>query len=120
VNATQTDVARGIYVDPRLGKRTFGDWAEQYLEGAHHMRASTRARNLRIVRVHLAPTFGHRSLAAVTPLEVRRFVDGLAKRLKPSTVRTVYAVLTGIFNAAVESELIVKSPCRGANLSGEQ
>jgi integrase len=41
----------------------------------------------------------------------------MEKRLAPATVRTNYGVLKAVLNAAVESEVIVRSPCRGIRLA---
>ncbi len=40
--------------------------------------------------------------------------------LAPSTVRTFYGVLQGAMTAAVEADLIGRSPCRGIKLSAER
>jgi hypothetical protein len=55
-------------------------------------------------------------LVAITPAHVRRVVDAMSARLKPASVRTVYALLRASMNAAVERDLIIRSPCRGIKL----
>jgi integrase len=52
----------------------------------------------------------------VRPLDVQRFVNDVARRYAPNTVRTYYALLRAIFNGAVNSDLIGRTPCRGIKL----
>lgn len=40
----------------------------------------------------------------------------MAETLAPATVRTHYGVLKAVMNAAVEADLLVRSPCRGIRL----
>lgn len=69
-----------------------------------------------MVRVHLIPLIGTKALADITPLHVRSVVETMAKTRSPSTVRTNYGVLRAILAAAVEADLIARSPCRGIRM----
>jgi integrase len=109
-------MARGEWRDPRLGRVTLAEWVTTYLGGAGHKRATTRARDEVVLRKHFLPALGSRPIALITPLDIRRVVDAMAESLAPATVRTNYAVLKAVLNAAVEADLIVKSPCRGIRL----
>jgi integrase len=71
-----------------------------------------------VLHKHFHPALGPKPLSAITPLDVRRVVDAMAENLAPSTVRTNYAVLKAVLNAAVEADLLVRSPCRGVRLPG--
>ena len=112
----ETEMARGEWRDPRLGRVTLADWVTTYLDGAGHKRATTRARDEIVLRKHFLPTLGSRPIALITPLDIRRVVEAMAESLAPATVRTNYAVLKAVLNAAVEADLIVMSPCRGIRL----
>jgi len=112
----QTEMDRGEWHDPRLARITFGRWVEEYLAGARHKRPTTRARDEVVVRTHFLSALGRKPLTAITPLDVRRLVDDMARRLAPATVRTNYGVLKAVLNAAVEADVIVRSPCRGVKL----
>jgi integrase len=74
------------------------------------------ARDETIIRVHLLPALGSRPIASITPADVQRLVIGWTARLAPRTVRRQYGVLRAIFRAAVETDLLVRSPCRGVKL----
>lgn len=112
----ETDKQRGTLVDPRAGRVTFNAWADQYLRGAHHKRATTLARDRTVLDTHFRPAFGERSIGTLTPLDVRKAVEAMTARLAPATVRTNYGVLSAVLNAAVEADLIGRSPCRGIKL----
>jgi len=98
--------------DPQGGRTTFGQWTEMYFAGALHKRPTTMARDVDVTRRHYLPTLGKRPLGSITPLDVRRLVEQMAGHLAPSTVRTNYGVLRAIMAAAVDAELITRSPCR--------
>jgi hypothetical protein len=84
----ETDVRRGEWVDPRLARRTFGDWAAEYLTTIVHLRAVTRGDYERIVRVHLLPAFTDCPVAHVEQVDVRRFLaEKQAAGLAPKTLR---------------------------------
>lgn len=112
----EADLARGTYLDPRAGQVTLAAWTAEWLASDPSKRATTRARDEYAMRVHFLPTLGHRPLASLTPLDVRRAVDVLASRVAPATVRTNVGVLRAVLNAAVEADLISRSPVRSIKL----
>lgn len=118
--ARETDKQRGTWRDPQLGRITFAAWSEEYLAGAVHKRATTLAQDRQRLRKHLLPAFGAMQLAAITPLDVRRFVERLSADYAPSTVRTVYGGLRAILAAAVAADLIAITPCRGVKLPAKR
>ncbi len=113
--------ARGEWVDPALGKRTFASWAEEWSATIVDLRPSTLDRDLRALRVHLLPRFGSVPLARITNSMVRSFVaDMLATgNHSPATVRKVGQILTKVMRGAVEGGLIARSPCEGLRLPTE-
>ena len=112
----EADLARGTYLDPRAGHVTLAAWTAEWLASDPSKRATTRARDEYAMRVHFLPTLGHRPLASLTPLDVRRAVDVLAARVSPATVRTNVGVRRAVLNAAVEADLISRSPVRSIKL----
>lgn len=112
----RADRSRGLWLDPRQGEMNFGRWADEWLAGDARKRPRTRARDAEVIRVHLAPTLGTRPLASITPLDVRRLVASWAERYQPTTTRRHYAVLRAILAAAVEADLLGRSPCRKVKL----
>jgi hypothetical protein len=111
----EADKARGTYVDPEAGKRTFADYAASWRAGQVH-RPTTAAQVETHLRRHILPTFGRRRLSSVRPSDVQAWVADRATVLEPATVEVVYRYLSAIFKAAVEDGLLAKSPCRGIRL----
>jgi integrase len=106
----------GAYIDPAAGKVTFEEWVAEWLAGKVDLMPRTRQGYESLLRVHLLPVFGKRSLRSITALEVRGLVRDLSRRLSPSRVRQTYMVLSGAFRAAVEARLVASSPCVGVPL----
>jgi integrase len=116
LSSVETSMLNGTWVDPEAGGVSFARWCDWYLENSTHKRATTLARDRHVVDAHLAPAFGGKPLRSITPIDIRMLVSSWTKTLAPATVRTDYAVLRAILNAAVEADLIRRSPCRGIRM----
>jgi integrase len=112
----RTDRARGTWVDPRGGSTPFGEVAAEWLRSNPAKRPSAIARDETIVRLHLLPPLGRQPIASITPRDVQQLVNQWCKHAKGRTVRRQYGTLRAILNAAVEADVIGRSPCRGINL----
>ena len=66
--------------------------------------------------MHLLPAIGNRRVASITRRDVQALVSAWALRAKPKTVRRQYDTLRAVLNAAVEADLIARTPCRGIRL----
>src|SRR3954471_4754025 len=67
-------VVTGQYVDPRAGKVSFGDYAEQWRAAQVH-RPSSQAHIETMLRRHAYPTFGDRPLSSILPSEIQAWVQ---------------------------------------------
>lgn len=112
----QADKSRGDWTDPRLAAVKFGDWAAEWLRSDPSKRPSSLARDESVLRNHLLPALGERPLGAITQREVQGLVSAWSKRSAPRTVSRQYDVLRAVLAAAVQSDLIVRSPCRNIRL----
>lgn len=113
----ETDVARGDWTNPRLGKVTVAEWARQVEATRLNRRRSTVARDDSYLRSLVLPTFEEFRLIEVQPIAVQHWVAELhADGYAPATIRKAYEILGRIFTAAVESRLIPRSPCQGVKL----
>ena len=112
----RADRSRGTWIDPRQGETSFDEWAHLWLSSNPAKRPSAFARDETIVRVHLVPSLGRRPLATITPRDVQALVLEWSQRSRPRTVRRQYGVLRAILTAAVEADLLVRTPCRGVRL----
>lgn len=108
----QADLERGEWHDHRLGRITFGEWAERWLASNPSKRSTTLARDTTVLRTHALPVLGSRPIASIAAADIKAVVDEMASKLAPATVRTNVAVLRAVSNAAVEAELLGRSPVR--------
>jgi Phage integrase, N-terminal SAM-like domain len=75
--SVETDIRRGDYLDPAAGKVTLESWAEEWFGTIRHLKPKTREGYEGILRKHILPRLGRRSLASVKPIDIRRFVSEL-------------------------------------------
>jgi integrase len=108
-------IITGQYVDPKAGRVTFRDYAEQWRASQVH-RPTTQAYLETNLRRHVYPVLGDKPLSAVLPSDVQAWVKGMTATLAPSTVGTVHGVVAGIFRAAVRDRRITANPCEGTRL----
>jgi integrase len=110
LSVVQADLVRGQYIDPREGKTTVAAWADSWL-ARPGKRAATVARDTQGIGVFL-PSLGTRALAAVTPRHVQEAVDERSRHAQPATLGRDFAALRAMLNAAVDADLIGRSPAR--------
>jgi hypothetical protein len=110
------DISRGQYVDPRAGRLTVEDYAEQWRKSLLH-RGSTAERTERVIRRHINPVIGALPLSQVRSSHIRGWVKDRTPHLAPSTLSVVFfGTLVPLFNAAVVDRRIGTSPCVGIRL----
>ncbi len=112
----RADRARGTWIDPRTGDTTFGTWASEWLASDPAKSPSALARDESILRVHILPVLEQRRLPSITPRDVQALVSAWSQTAKPRTVRRQYDTLRAVLNAAVQADLLARSPCRGIRL----
>ena len=105
------DVLRGAYVDPRLGRVTFETWANEWFATTVNLRPGSRARYGEILDCVLIPAFGRMQLGQIGPLEIRKWLAEMTDVLPTSAVRRNYVQMRMVMKAAVEADLVVKTPC---------
>ena len=120
-NSVETDIQRDNYLDPAKGKVSLAQWSEEWFATTRHLKPKTREGYESLVRKHILPRLGSRSLAAVRPIDVRRMISEMIDEgLSPSRVRQARQVLGMLFNAAVENRAIARSPVAGVKVPHEQ
>ena len=113
----ETSKLQGTYTDPSLGKTRFGEWAKHVQDSRINLAPTTRARDDSYFRSLILPYFTDEPLARVNPVQVQKWVSTLVARdYAPGTIRKAYQLLSAVFDAAVNSDLIPRSPCRGIKL----
>ncbi|MGH9132195.1 MAG: tyrosine-type recombinase/integrase [Acidimicrobiales bacterium] len=112
----RADRSRGWWLDPRGADLTFEAVAKRWLAANPAKRATTRATDETMVRVHLLPVIGSRRLGSLTQPDVQALVNAWANDAAPRTVRRQYGVLRAILAYAVGADWLGRSPCRGIKL----
>ena len=112
----------GAWVDPTLGRMTFGEWVERWNATTVDLRPTTRALNLGVVRNYLLPRFDRWPLSKITTADVRAMVaeETAAGKLSTSAVRRHAIILGSILGAAVTDGRIARNPVRGVKLPAEE
>jgi integrase len=104
---------QGTWLDDRNNSLTFAEYAEKWLQSNQSKRPRTLQRDRGIVRVHLVPALGQMSLKNIKSSDLRHLVNTWNKNgLAPSTIRRHKAILSAIFNMAIDDDIIHKSPVR--------
>jgi integrase len=98
---------------PRKEVPTLESFAPRFLDG--HARANQQkpggiAQKETVLRVHLVPHLGARSLDAIRTEDVQRLKQRLASKA-PKTVNNVLTVLSTLLKKAVEWDVIEQMPC---------
>lgn len=115
-DAQRVAIRRGHWTDPRAGDMTIEELAADWLAANPAKRSGTKARDESIVRRHISPTLGARSIGSVRQPDVQGMVNAWCQLASPRTVVRQYGVLRGIFAYAVNADLLTRSPCRTINL----
>ncbi|MDQ7910236.1 tyrosine-type recombinase/integrase [Phytohabitans sp. ZYX-F-186] len=105
----------GSYIDPKGGKRTFRDCAEEVRKSLPH-RPNTASRWESSLRLHVYPAFGEKPIGSLRPTRMQGFATDLSTRLKPGSVAQVMAVVGAVFNSMVKDRVIGSNPCKGITL----
>jgi len=111
-----TDVRRGVYIDPRAGRTTVGEWADRWIKAQSHLKPSTRARYEGLLDNQIRPRWAKVRLHNVDHLDVAGWVSELSTMLSASSVRQAYRVLSLLLETAVRSNKILTNPAAGVKL----
>jgi integrase len=97
-------------------KPTLKDWCEYWLATNAVKRPKAKKEDASSLALHVYPTLGHKRLDDITVFDIRLLVAQWADSVMPRTVHRRYAVLRAALNAAVDLEILDRSPCRRVKL----
>ena len=107
----------GTWVDPRAGKVTLQEWANEWRRTVVHLRPKTVRAYDSNLRNHILPPLGHHELARLRPPVLRTWLAELSTKptrrdrpLAPLSVLQAYRTLNRVLTAAVDDELIARNP----------
>lgn len=106
----------GSWIDPRHATPTVAQLGAEWLTSNPAKRTGTKARDEAILRRHIVPVLGARSIGTVTKPHVQALVNTWSQRAAPRTVKRQYGVLTAMFAYATEADYLARTPCRGVRL----
>jgi integrase len=119
--ATETDLARRLWLDPEAGKVLLGAYAWAWLRGQARLAKRTREIYETQLRLHVlpaidaeVPALGEIALGDLTPEVVRQWYAALVAARGQSVAAKAYTRLRQILTRAVEDERIARNPCRVA------
>jgi integrase len=112
LSGVETDIRRGVWVNPSEGRQTLGYWAERWLATTVHLRATTRRGYEVALRTHVLPTFGSQPVSRIDQPAVKAWVAELAHRgSAPGTIAGARKVLRLILGTAVDAQALATNPC---------
>lgn len=106
----------GSWFSPNSGRQTVADLSKQWLSSNPGKRASSLERDEIVVRRHLVPVLGGRPISSIKPIDIQNLVNEWSKERSAATVSREYDVVRAIFNYAVETDLLMRTPCRRIRL----
>ncbi|MFD0599992.1 tyrosine-type recombinase/integrase [Catellatospora coxensis] len=112
---TESALNRGTYLDPKAGKKRFGEFAKVW-QASRHVEQRTSERTDSVMRIHVLPQWSQWPLAKIEHTEVQGWVNRLSEKLSPASVAKCFGALSMVLNAAVRARLIPINPCEGTNL----
>ncbi|MGH9044264.1 MAG: tyrosine-type recombinase/integrase [Acidimicrobiales bacterium] len=106
----------GLLVDPAGGPTTVSQLAQLWLASNPAKRESTIARDRAAIDRHILEAIGGCRIGSVRPPDIQQLVSCWSSLMAPKTVARTYGTLRAMFAYAVNTDLLVRSPCRGINL----
>ena len=111
LSITEADIHRGAWIDPRAGRISLREYAEEWLARRPDLAERTVELYRHLLDRHVLPDLGSSTLAALAPSKVRGWHARLAQA-HPSTAAKAYRLLSSIMRTAVTDGLLLASPCK--------
>jgi len=111
------DQSRGEWIDPRIGRTPFRDYAPIWMKSRLHKPGTVDTYEGHL-RNHITSVFGNYGLAAIRPTMVQQWIKDLqaTKGLAPRTIETIYVIFASIMRGAVRDGYLRKTPCTDIRL----
>lgn len=117
----ETQLAGGMWRDPRRGDILLSEWAADWVDTRHDLRATTKARLETTMRVQVLPKFGGTPLIKITNAAVRAWVaEMLGAGLSAATARKAVFALRQCLEAAVADGRLMINPAYRVPLPSER
>lgn len=113
LNAVMTKLARGEPTTYSGNSTTLDEWFQAWMQ--RPLRPSTASRDRSVMERWWLPALGDTPLSEIKRLHIQGVVDSM-DALSPVTVRTHYGVMRACMAAAVDEDMIGRTPCRAISL----
>ena len=111
------DVERGHWTNPVLGKTRFGQWADEWLRGATHLKPKTRVGYENTLKNHVLPVFVDVPVESIDRAFVRRYIVTLTEKgAGPSTIHSATQIVRSVLDVAVDDGALKENPARNLRL----
>jgi integrase len=108
------DKYRGYLPNQEGNKIKFSEYAVRWVKTKDFHRPRTAKRRDEIIRIHLIPVLGNRTLTSISPADINDLIMQWQQQgLKPRTVKNHMHILGPILEMAVTEELILRNPTKG-------
>jgi integrase len=116
--AVETDKVRGDWMDPRLGKVTFGEWADEWLGQLGHLKPKTRLDYEVTLRRHVLPALASSPVGSLDKPAMKRFASDLAAGgAGVDVVRIAVQVARHVLSVAVDAGALKANPATALRLA---
>jgi len=100
----------GDYVDPNLGKLTFGDFSARARAQKVNQRPSTQVRDDWTFRLLILPHFQDLRLQTIDLAEIQGWISSLNSHYSPASTRKAVQLAAWVMQQAVKGHLVARSP----------
>jgi integrase len=107
----ETDLRRGKWIDPRGGRETLGDYANEWLNQRTDLAERTAELYRHVLDKHVLSVLGTSTLAELNSTKIRSWHAIIAKD-HPATASKAYRLLSSIMRTAIADGFISTSPCK--------
>jgi integrase len=119
LSTIESNLRRGAWIDPRAGKTTLSEYADEWLKQRNDLAVRTRELYSYLLDHYILPSLGSSTLVGLAPSKIRSWHSELA-RDHSSTAAKSYRLLSTIMRTAVTDGFLVSSPCRVAGAGIER
>ena len=117
----EAELSGGTWRDPRRGEIRLEQWATDWIDTRHDLRATTRSRLGTSMRIQVLPKFGRTPLIKISNSAVRTWVaEMLAAGLSPASVRKAVFALRQCLDAAIADGRLTNNPTTKVPLPSER
>ena len=116
--AVETDKVRGDWLDPRLGKVTFGEWADEWLGQLSHLKPKTRLDYEVTLRRHVLPRLETAPVGSIDRPTMKRFANDLVEGgAGTDVVRIAVQIARSVLGVAVDAGALKANPATALKLA---